>query len=285
MTSDLGDALRAWRDQVPPESVGIRPTARRRASGLRREEVAQLAGMSADYLVRLEQGRARNPSVQVVEALTRALRLDDSDRDHLFRLAGHLPPTSGRIDRHVTPSVLRLVERLGTTPVTVIDAAWDTVVQNAAADAMFGPVPVEPTRERNRAWCMFMVDGTDSLVPQTRSMVERDLVADLHAAQHRYPDDERLRTLIADLRAQSPVFADLWETTPPRERGAQRKTIDHPVVGRMTVDCDVLQVRGSDLQLVVFSAEPGSPDADALALAIVVGTENMLSETARRPRE
>lgn len=274
-TTELGSALKAWRDQVSPRSAGIDDSGRRRAPGLRREEVAQLAGVSADYLVRLEQGRARNPSAQVVQALARALRLDDTERDHLFHLAGHAAPTSGVIDQHVTPSVLRLVERLGRTPVSVIDAAWNTVLQNQAADAMFGVLPASG-RQRNRAWRIFMTPvGEGNLETQTRSMVERDVVADLHVTLQRYPHDESVASLVADLRRDSPRFAELWETTPPRERGSQRKTIDHPVVGRMTVDCDVLEVRGSDLQIVVFSAEPGTPDADALDLAVVVGLQEL----------
>ncbi len=282
MTNDLGQALRTWRDAVAPESAGLPVGGRRRAPGLRREEVAQLAGVSADYLVRLEQGRASSPSVQVVQALARALRLDDADRDQLFRLAGHLPPTSGLIDRHVTPSVQRLVDRLGDTPVCVIDAAWTTVLQNAAADALFSPVAGEPLRRRNRAWRTFMHTDATWMEEQTRSMVERDVVADLHAAIQRYPDDVQLRDLVHELRTSSPRFAELWESTPPRRRGAQRKTLDHPVAGRMTIDCDVLEVRGTDLQIVVFTAEPGTPDADALAMAVVVGLQDLDPRSERR---
>lgn len=282
MASDLGDALRLWRDRVAPEAVGLARSSRRRAAGLRREEVAHLAGVSSDYLVRLEQGRSTNPSVQVVDALARALRLDAADRDQLYRLAGHLPPTAGHLDRHVTPSVLRMVERFADVPVTVIDAAWEAVLQNRAADAIFGVLPDRPLPQdlghgRNRAWRTFVGEDGDRgrLTEQTLSMVEVDVVGDLRAALLRYPDDTALAGLVADLRDHSPRFAALWDTTAPRERGARRKTLLHPVVGEMTVDCDVLTVRGSDLQLVVFSAEPGSPDADALALAIVVGLEDM----------
>ncbi len=275
-TSELGIQLRAWRDRLTPAAVGLPTQARRRAPGLRREEVARLAGVSGDYLVRLEQGRARHPSVQVVQALARVLRLDDEERDRLYRMAGQLPPTSGRMDRHVTPSILRIVDRLGDTPVVVIDAAWETVAQNRAAESLFGDVSGERGRGRNRAWRTFMdVPGMGRLEPQTRSMVERDVVADLHAAMIRLPDDPDLAALVADLREQSPRFADLWTTTPARVRGAQRKTLEHPVVGRMTIDCDVLTVHGSDLQIVVFSAEPGTPDADALAMAVVVGLQDM----------
>ena len=273
MTStELGTQLRAWRDRLAPDDAGLPSKPRRRASGLRREEVAALAGVSADYLVRLEQGRARNPSPQVVHALVQALRLDHEESDRLYRMAGHLPPTSGRMVREITPSVLRIVDRLGETPVAVIDAAWETVVQNRAADALFGDVSHLGGRGRNRAWRTFMdVPGMGTLEPQTRSMVERDVVADLHAALIRLPDDPDLVSLVADLREQSPRFAELWDTTPARVRGAQRKTLDHPVVGRMTVDCDVLTVHGSDLQIVVFTAAPGTPDADALTMAILAG--------------
>lgn len=277
MTSpELGIQLRAWRDRLTPEAVGLPRTPRRRTAGLRREEVAALAGVSGDYLVRLEQGRARHPSVQVVQALVQALRLNDEEEDRLYRMAGHLPPTSGRMVREITPSIMRIIDRLGETPVTVIDAAWETVLQNPAANALFGDVSGETGRGRNRAWRTFMdVPGMGRLEAQTRSMVERDVVADLHAALIRLPEDLALASLVADLREASPRFAELWETTPARVRGAQRKTIDHPIVGRMTVDCDVLTVHGSDLQIVTFSAEPGTPDADALSLAIVMGFEEL----------
>ena len=272
----LATHLRLWRDRVTPASVGLPVGPRRRAPGLRREEVAQLAGVSADYLVRLEQGRAQHPSVQVVQALARALRLDSGDRDVLYRLAGHAPPSPSRMDRHVPPSVLRLVDRLGDTPVSVIDASWQTVVQNRAADALFGDLSAETGRRRNRAWRTFLdVPGMGQLEPQTRSMVERDVVADLHAAVLRLPDDPDIASLVADLRRESPRFAELWETTPARPRGAQRKTLDHPVVGRLTLDCDKLTVNDGELQIVVFTAEPGSADAEALAMAVLVGLQEL----------
>lgn len=278
-TNALGSQLRLWRDRVTPAAVGLPSQSRRRAPGLRREEVAQLAGLSADYLVRLEQGRARNPSVQVVQALARALRLDDGERDVLYRMAGHLPPSPSRMDRHVPPSVMRLVDRLGDTPVSVIDASWQTILQNRAATALFGDLSGESERGRNRAWRTFMdLPGMGRFEPQTRSMVERDVVADLRAAVVRMPDDPDLASLVHDLRRDSPRFAELWETTPARPRGAQRKTLHHPVVGWLTLDCDKLTVNDGELQIVVFTAEPGTPDAEALALAVVVGLQELGQE-------
>lgn len=276
MAIELGAQLRLWRERVQPVAVGLPLQRRRRAPGLRREEVAQLAGLSVDYVVRLEQGRARHPSPQVLQALARTLRLDAEERDRLYRMAGQLPPTSGRMDRHVSPSIMRVVERLEGVPVCVIDAAWQTVMQNRAADALFGDMSGKTGREANRAWRTFMdVPGMSGFEPQTRSMVERDLVADLHAAQIRLPDDPDLASLIEDLRRESPRFAELWETTPPRIRGAQHKTLIHPEVGRLTVDCDILSVHGSDLRIVIFSAEPGTYDAETLDLAVVIGLQEM----------
>jgi len=281
MATELGRQLRRWRERVRPDAVGLPAQGRRRAPGLRREEVAQLAGVSVDYVVRLEQGRARHPSPQVLQALASALRLDHEERDRLYRMAEQLPPSRGRMDRQVSPSIIRMVERLGDIPVCVIDAAWETVLQNRAADALFGDLAGETGRSRNRAWRTFMdVPGMGRLEPQTRSMVERDVVADLHAASIRLPEDPDIASLIADLRQESARFAELWETTPPRVRGAQRKTLLHPVVGRLTVDCDILSVHGSDLHVVVFSAEPGTPDADALDLAVVIGLEARAATTS-----
>lgn len=277
VTSELGTQLRAWRERLTPAAAGLPQAARRRTPGLRREEVAQLAGVSTDYVVRLEQGRAAHPSAQVVQALARALRLDDEERDRLYAMAGHAAPTAGRMNRHLTPSIQRIVDRLDDVPVAVIDAAWQTVTQNRAADALLGDVSGLTGRDRNRAWRTFMdeVPRLGVLEPETRSMVEVDVVADLHAALIRLPDDPDLIAIVADLRAHSARFAELWDSTPARVRGAQRKTVDHPVVGRLTLDCDVLSVHGSDLQIVVFSAEPGTPDADALAMAVVVGLQDM----------
>lgn len=275
-TSDLGHQLRAWRERLPPAAVGLPTQPRRRAPGLRREEVSSLAGVSSDYLVRLEQGRARHPSAQVVESLARALRLDDEECERLYRMAGLLPPTPERMVRRVTPSILRIVERLGDVPVSVIDTAWNTVLQNRAADAVLGDLSGLTGRHRNRAWRAFMeTSDTGALEAQTRTMVERDIVADLHAAALRLPDDPDLASLVSDLRAGSSRFERLWTTTEPRARGPQRKTLVHPVVGRMTVDCDSLEVAGSDLQIVVFTAEPGTPDAETLALAVVVGLQDV----------
>ena len=129
-TTEFGHAVRRWRDRVSPAAAGLPLGGHRRADGLRREELAQLAGISVDYVTRLEQGRARNPSEQVVEALGRALRVSGSERDHLFHLAGLVPPGHGTVPAYITPSVQRMLDRLTATPVAVFDAAFTQLLAN-----------------------------------------------------------------------------------------------------------------------------------------------------------
>ena len=146
-TDELGTQLRAWRDRLDPAGAGLPARTRRRTTGLRREEVAALSGVSTDYVTRLEQGRARNPSAQVVQALARALRLDDEERDRLYRMAGHLPPTSGRMVRQLTPSVLRIVAAsCGPMPFTVEMASTSAFLSRLAAYNPPKPPPTITTR-------------------------------------------------------------------------------------------------------------------------------------------
>lgn len=270
----IGTLLRAWRERLAPADVGMPQQARRRTPGLRREELAQLAGLSVDYLARLEQGRARRPSPQVLEALARALRPDDGEREHLFRLCGRVPPGGGRIDRRITPGVQRVLDRLTDLPVQVVDAAWGIVAWNPLAAALLGDPSSRQGRERNIAW-MHFTGGRGRLVREEAEQraAEEEVVADLHAALARYPEDEELRSLVADLRSSSARFETLWARRPVAVRAASRKTIAHPEVGLLTVDCDVLITQDSDLRLVVYSAPPDSPDAEALALVGVVGLQ------------
>ena len=278
---ELARCLRSWRDRVSPADVGLRAGRLRRAPGLRREEVAQLAGVSVDYLARLEQGRAGNPSPSVLAALARALRVTDDERAHLFRVAGHAEPTTGRMGRHPTPGVQRILDRLADVPVIVVDASWQFVAANALAGALLGDLAGRPPRERNIVWRHFV--GLPSRVvrtPEEDAALEAEAVADLHEAVGRYPADEELRALVEDLRTHSPRFAELWEQRPVGPRVASRKTVEHPEIGRITVDCDVLAVRGSDLRLIVYTAAPGSSDAGALALLGAVGLQSFAEARA-----
>ncbi|MDP9794986.1 transcriptional regulator with XRE-family HTH domain [Catenuloplanes nepalensis] len=273
---EFGSTLRRWRDRVAPEAAGVPVGRRRRAAGLRREELAALAGISADYLTRLEQGRATAPSAQVVEALARALRIDDAERDMLYRLAGHAAPGPDVVPSRVPPSVQRLLDRFSHTPVVVYDASWTLVLANAPYDALMGDTTAWHGLERNAIWRNLTGRNTRVVhTPRERAGLEAGLVADLRSTVSRYPADRALARLVERLRG-CPGFAELWEADAPAQAPSRRKTIDHPAAGRITLDCDTLVVAQDDLRIMVYTAEPGTEDAERLALAIVLGTQSLV---------
>ncbi len=275
----FGPTVRRFRDRVSPEAVGVRPGSRRRATGLRREELAGLAGISADYLTRLEQGRATSPSAQVVEALARALRVSDAERDLLYRLAGHAAPGPGVVPSRLTPSLQRLLDRWSGTPVAVFDATWTLLVANAPYDAVLGDTSTWRGIERNSVWRNLVGPGTRTVhTPAEQADFEARLVADLRLTASRYPADRECARLVGTLAAQSPRFAALWtaDDPAPSPDTSRHKTIDHPAVGLITLDCDALIVAQDDLRVLVYTAEPGTEDADRLALAVVLGTQALV---------
>lgn len=278
-TWEFGRTVRHYRDRVKPAAVGVAVGGRRRATGLRREEIAGLAGISVDYLTRLEQGRATSPSVQVVEALARALRVSDAERDLLFRLAGHATPGLDVVSSRITPSVQRVLDRLAHTPVAVHDATWTLVLANPPYDALMGPTTGWRGIERNSIWRHLVGPGTRAVhTPEEQADFEARLVTDLRLTAARYPADQRLKQLIRDLAALSPRFVELWESGAPEpdQDHGRRKVIDHPDVGAITLDCDTLVVARDDLRITIYTAEPDTDDADRLALAIVLGTQSLV---------
>jgi transcriptional regulator with XRE-family HTH domain len=259
--------------------VGLSTGSRRRAAGLRREELAGLAGISTDYLTRLEQGRATSPSVQVVEALARALRVSDTERTLLFELSGHSAPGPDVVPSRITASVQRLLDRLAYTPVAVYDATWTLIAANAPYDALMGDTAAWKGLERNALWRNFV--GPSNRVahtPEEKAALQAGQVSDLRRTAARYPADASLRRLVQELSAHSPRFAQLWERDDPEPQhdGSKRKVVDHPAVGPITLDCDVLLVVTDDVRLMVYTAEPGTADAERLALAIVLGTQELV---------
>jgi transcriptional regulator with XRE-family HTH domain len=278
---ELGKALHAWRDRVSPAEVGLsggRPAAGgvRRAPGLRREELAQLAGLSVDYVVRLEQGRSSTPSVQVLTALARALRLSDAERNHLFVLAGQVEPSPGYISAYIPPGVQRLVDQLEGAPLSVCDAAWNLISWNSMWAALIGDPSELRGRERNMIWRHF-ASGSSRVVqtPEQAEHFRAAMVTDLRAATARYPNDADLRSLIKELGETSDLFATLWEERPLAFHGSERKTVNHPDVGAITLDCDVLTAPGSDLRLVVYTAAPTSDSAEKLRLLSVISLQSL----------
>jgi transcriptional regulator with XRE-family HTH domain len=276
---EFGRAVRRWRDRLQPAAAGVPVGGRRRAVGLRREELAGLAGISVDYLTRLEQGRATSPSVQVVEALTRGLRVSDAERDLLFRLSGHSTPGLDVVSSRITPSVQRLLDRLANTPVAVYDATWTLIVANAPYDALMGPTTSWQGIERNSVWRHLVGPGSRAVhTPEQQREFEAGLVADLRLTAARYPHDQRLKQLIREITAQSPRFERLWESSAPtpHQDFGRHKVIDHPDVGHITLECDTLVVAANDLRIMIYTAEPDTQDAERLSLAIVLGTQSLI---------
>ncbi|MGF1424923.1 helix-turn-helix domain-containing protein [Kitasatospora sp. LaBMicrA B282] len=270
--SDFGQAVRRWRDRVTPAAAGLPTCEQDHEQGLRREELALLAGTSVDYVARLEQGRARHPSALIVEALARALRLSGAERLQLFRLAGVPLPGPDMVPTYLTPSVQRLLDRLTGTPVAVYDACWTLLVATAPYAALMGEAAGRSGNERNGVWRHFLGrSGRVRHTPESRRAYESAVVADLRATAARYPDDRRLHRLVAELVAGSERFAELWDRgTAAQLRAAaeviEHPRIEHPQVGALTLDCDLLTVAGSDLRIMVYSAEPDTEDAQRLAL-------------------
>ncbi|QKV94480.1 helix-turn-helix domain-containing protein [Streptomyces sp. NA02950] len=273
---DLGGALRHWRERLDPATVGLPAGRNRRTAGLRREELAMLAGMSADYVIRLEQGRATSPSPQILTALARALRLSEAELRHLFVLAGRTPPTSARMPTHLTPGVQRLLDQMSATPVGVYDAVWTLIAWNRMYAALHGDPSALAGRERNCVWRHFTgMPGRVAHTPEQEARFEAATVADLRAATVRYPGDPGPRSLVRELRRVSERFAGLWDSHTVGTHMMHTKTVRHPEVGTLALDCDVLTVPGSDLHVTIYTAAPGTEAADKLGLLGVIGTQAM----------
>ncbi|MFG1609931.1 helix-turn-helix domain-containing protein [Actinoplanes sp. NPDC049265] len=263
--NDLGGALRRWRERAtaPPGEAGS-PT-RRRTPGMRRDELAAAAGVSAEYVKRLEQGQGR-PSAQVLYALARALRLSSTEYEYLCSLAGHVPSRAGRVPHEVGPGPRHLLDRLGDVPICVLDAAWTLLAWNAACEAMCSVSMLADGRQRNLAWRAFTgAEGWARAGSAAELRFQHAIVADLRATALRYPGDDWLTDLVADLRAVSEPFAAMWESRVEYDDRPHRLTTRHPVVGEITLDCDIMTIHEGDLRAVVYTAEPGSIDAERLA--------------------
>ncbi|WP_406202987.1 helix-turn-helix transcriptional regulator [Streptomyces sp. NBC_01017] len=274
--AELADFLRRGRARLTPSDVGLTPGTRRRTPGLRREEVAQLAGMSVDYYTRLEQSRGPRPSRQMLTALARALRLTAVESNHLFHLAGEEPPRRETTSAHVRPGLLLILDRLHDTPAQVVNDCGEVLAQNAMARALVGDVMSRPRRERNLARLYFLDPAARSLFPQEdRAGHARAHVATLRAVAAARPDDPEPAALVAELRSSSEEFARLWEEHEVSQRNRATKRFLHPVVGLLELDCEVMVSHEHHHLLVVHSARPGTEAYERLQLLRVVGLQDM----------
>ncbi|MFC4112512.1 helix-turn-helix transcriptional regulator [Nonomuraea zeae] len=273
---ELAGFLRSRRELVRPADVGLESGKRRRTPGLRREEVARLAGMSVDYYARLEQARGPRPSRQVLSAIARALQLSDDERSHLHYLTGEPPGPPPGPPQDVRAGVLHLLDRLDDTPAFVVDAKYDVLAWNPLAAALLTDFSALPPDERNFIWRFFTDPAAkDRHDPEGSWSFARESVADLRAASARYPDDPGIRRLVERLLAASAEFAELWAGHDVTVRRSARKRLKHPSVGWLELDCETLHVPEGDQTVVLYTAAPGSPSYEALRLLKVIGTQDL----------
>lgn len=260
--NELGDFLRARRNATMPREVGLPSVASRRVPGLRREEVALLAGVSTDYYARLEQGRERFPSPQVLQAITRVLRLDDPAAAHLFRLGHCAPLATAEPDGPVSPQVRRIMDGLRDVPAFVVGRAQDILAANRMAEALYAGFE----RFDNLLQMIFL----DPFAREFYADWDRAAgiaTGNLRASSARFPDDERIEQLVGALTVRSEAFAACWVRYDVRPRTRELKEFRHPHVGALRLTYEALDVLSSPGQhLSVYGAEPDSPSADALTL-------------------
>jgi transcriptional regulator with XRE-family HTH domain len=272
---ELSDFLRTRRERVKPEAVGLKRQSRGRAPGLRREDVAQLAGVSVDYYTRIEQGRGRNPSPEILTAIGRALQLDEDEQRHLEALAIQAGPAprAPRTGERVRPGVQRLLDAFSTTtPAFVLGRRMDVLAWNPLAAALIADFGALPAARRNMIWTAFMDPAARDFYLDWEQ-VARESIAHLRIACGRYPDDAGLAGLVGELSVKSEDFRRLWSKHDVKEKGFGRKRLYHPAVGELVLDYEALALSdGGGKTLVTYTAEPGSPSEQALALLSVIGT-------------
>lgn len=272
--SELADFLRRRRGELQPEDVGLTPGARRRAPGLRCEEVAQLTGMSVDYYTRLEQARGPQPSPQMLQALARALRLTADERDYVFRVAGHPAPDCLMGAPHVAPGLLRVLDRLDDTPALILTSLGETLVANRPAVALFGDHTARTGWDRSDIHRWFTDPAAREIYPpEDRDRQSRALVANLRAAYGLMGQRSRAGELVRVLRAASDEFARIWDRQEVARRFEDHKTRVHPELGPLAVDCQALFTEDLSQTLLVLTAPPRTEAWEKLRLLAVLGEQ------------
>ena len=248
--------------------------ARRRTRGLRREEVATLAAMSTDYYTRLEQERGPQPSEQMLTALARALRLSNHERDYLFRVAGRNAPSPVAVASHVAPALLRVLDRLEDTPALILSSLGEVLVQNRMAKALMGDATGYTGHARSEIYRWF-TDPEQRLfyVEDDRDRQSRAMVANLRVAYGQMGPKSRAGELVAVLCKASAEFAELWERQEVAQRFADHKTLLHPELGPVEVDCQALFTEDQSQALLVLTAAPRTEAYEKLQLLNVLGQE------------
>jgi transcriptional regulator with XRE-family HTH domain len=263
--AELADFLRKRRANLKPDEVGLPNGGRRRTPGLRREEVAHLAGVGTTWYTWLEQGRDVRASLDVLEALSRALRLTPAERTHLVLLGRGEEPPPCKSDERVSPTVRRLIENLGANPAFVMGRRWDYLAWNEAAIAIFGDLGAVPKPARNHVWMHFMDAARREMFPDWERST-RLIAAKFRADSARHIGDPEFERLITSLRKSSPEFCRAWKKHEVARSGEGRKTIVHPVVGTLVFEHAVFHPQEAPEQrLILYSPMPDEDTPAKLA--------------------
>ncbi|WP_436523574.1 helix-turn-helix transcriptional regulator [Actinoplanes sp. HUAS TT8] len=277
----LAEFLRRRREALQPEDVGLPRGPRRRTGGLRREEVAALCHMSADYYARLERERGPHPSEQMIASIAQGLHLSRIERDHLFRLAGHRPPTPGTAVEHISPGMLRVLDRLVDTPAEIVSELGETLRQNALGVALTGDTTrfTGPARSIVHRW--FTDPATRALyAPEDHTFLSRMFASGAREIVTLRGPDSRAARLAGGLLAASDEFRALWDAHEVGIRPDDVKRFIHPELGRLELNCQTLIDPGESHYLHVFTAVPGSESYDKLRLLEVIGAAGLTGLTS-----
>lgn len=268
----LADFLRTRREALQPEDVGMPRGQRRRTPGLRREEAAALSNMSTDYYARLERERGPQPSPQMLAAIAQGLHLSRSERDHLFRLAGHEPEERAGSGEHISPGMLRILDRLDDTPAEVVTELGETLRQSPLGVAVMGDATLRRGPQRSVGYRWFADPAARSLyAPEDHAYLSRVFAAGLREVVGRRGPGSRAAALADDLVTRSAEFRTLWAAHEVGVRPAQIKRFVHPSVGALDLHCQTLLDTETGHALLVYTAMPGSESADKLRLLAVIG--------------
>lgn len=274
---ELAAYLRARRDALLPRDVGLTAGPRRRAPGLRRDEVALLASMSTDYYERIEQGRGPQPSPAMLGAIARALRLDLTERAHVHALAGHPPPEPHVTLGYADPGLLTVLDALApTVPALIADDLHTVVAQNPLNVALLGQLAGQPGLTANFLWHWFLdPDYALLYAPNDREQLSRTYAGELRRAATRRPDDPLAGELVAELLDHSAEFARLWSRNEVAAATTTRKVLQHPRVGLLDCQCDLVISPPSQQRLVLFRGTPGTDTSERLLMLRVLGTQQL----------
>jgi transcriptional regulator with XRE-family HTH domain len=275
--NELGAFLRSRRDRLRPSDVGLTAGPRRRTPGLRRDEVAMLANMSSDYYERIEQGRGPQPSPPMLGAIARALRLTLAERDHVYTLAGHPAPEPHTALGYADPGLMTVLDALAERiPALIADDIHNVVGQNPLNVALLGQLVGEPGLRSNFLWHWFLdPDYATLYAPNDREQLSRNYAAELRVAAARRPDDRAVTTLVDELQTKSADFARAWERNEVGTAMKTRKVLQHPLVGVLDCECDVVINPASGQRLVLFRGTPGTDTSERLAMLHVLGTQQL----------